>query len=128
MAETSNPPSVHPEREYLAFLAQGRFMLQRSRASGRHVFYPRVVAPGSGDTDLEWVEASGKGTVYATTVVRQRPPAADYNVVLVDLDEGVRMMSRVEGVPPADVRIGLRVQARVRTGGDTPMVVFEPAA
>ncbi|MEP6874803.1 MAG: OB-fold domain-containing protein, partial [Burkholderiales bacterium] len=52
----------------------------------------------------------------------------DYNVVLVDLDEGVRMMSRVEGLKPEDVRIGMRVQARVRTEGETPLVVFEPVA
>ncbi|MEP6876579.1 MAG: OB-fold domain-containing protein, partial [Burkholderiales bacterium] len=92
MTSTDSKP-IRPEQEYLAFLARGRFMIQRSRTSGRHVFYPRVAEPGSGDTDLEWVPASGTGVVYASTVVRQRPPAPDYNVVLVDLDEGVRMMS-----------------------------------
>jgi uncharacterized OB-fold protein len=117
---------VRPEQEYLAFLAQGRFMLQRSRSSGHCIFYPRVAAPGTGATDLEWVEASGGGTVYSTTVVRQRPPAVDYNVALIDLDEGVRMMSRVEGIPPTEVRIGLRVRASVRGDNDTPFVVFNP--
>ena len=47
---------IKPEAQYQQFLAEGRFMIQRSRASGRHVFYPRMAAPGSGDTDLEWVE------------------------------------------------------------------------
>ena len=41
-----------PEAQYLAFLAQGRFMLQRSASTGRHVFYPRTQVPGSGETDL----------------------------------------------------------------------------
>ena len=46
-------------------------MLQRCSSSGAFVFYPRVAEPGSGATTLEWVEASGRGTVYSTTVVRR---------------------------------------------------------
>ena len=117
---------VRPEQDYLRFLGEGRFMLLRSRSSGRFVFYPRVAEPTTGSTDLEWVEASGRGTVYATTVVRQRAPAQDYNVALIDLAEGVRMMSRVEGVAPDEVTIGMRVTARVAQEGETPIVVFAP--
>jgi uncharacterized OB-fold protein len=122
---------LYPERDYMRFLSEGRFMIQRSRGSGRYVFYPRVAEPLTGATDLEWVEASGQGTVYAVTVVRRRAPASDYNVVLVDLEEGVRMMSRVEGIAPAEVRIGMRVRARIALDGDAPVVVFdavEPSA
>ncbi|MCS6853498.1 MAG: OB-fold domain-containing protein [Elioraea sp.] len=124
-------PNVGPEAQFRAFLAEGRLMLQRSRSTGRYVFFPRVAAPGTGERDLEWVEASGLGTVYATTVTRQRPnpdgSSADYNIALIDLDEGVRMMSRVEGIPPAEVRIGLRVKARIATIDGAPQVVFDPA-
>ena len=121
--------ATSPEREYFAHLAQGRFMLQRSRTSGAFFFYPRVAEPGTGATDLEWVAPSGLGTIYSSTLVRQRPPATDYNVVLVDLDEGPRMMSRVEGA--SAVAIGLRVRARVIDEEGTPVVVFvveEPSA
>lgn len=100
-------------------------MLQRSASSGRFVFYPRVAEPGSGATDLEWVEASGDGVVYATTVIRQRPPAASYNVALIDLAEGPRMMSRVEAIDPAQVRIGMRVRARIAREADVSIVVFD---
>ena len=116
-----------PEQEYFAHLAQGRFMLQRSRASGRCFFYPRVAAPVTGDRDLEWVPASGRGTVHATTIVRPKPPQAPYNVVLVDLEEGVRVMSRVEGVAPEAVTIGMPVQARIGTQDDKPILLFDPA-
>jgi uncharacterized OB-fold protein len=126
-APTPTPAPVHPEKDYLRFLAEGRFMIQRSRASGRFVFYPRVAEPGSGDTDLEWVEASGKGVVHATTVIRQRDPATSYNVALIDLAEGVRMMARVEGLAPEAVRIGMVVQARVALDRDAPIVVFDAA-
>jgi uncharacterized OB-fold protein len=116
---------LKPEQAYFAFLAEGRFMIQRSRASGEHVFYPRVAAPRTGTLDLEWVPASGDGTVYATTVVRRKPPEPAFNVALIDLAEGPRMMSRVEGVAPQDVRIGMAVKARIDTVDGKPLVVFD---
>jgi uncharacterized OB-fold protein len=119
---------LHPENDYLAHLAEGRFMIQRARASGRYVFYPRVAEPGTGDTDLEWVEASGAGVVYSVTVISQRPPAADYNIVLVDLAEGPRIMSRIEGMAPQDIKIGMNVRAKIIHENDLPLVVFERAA
>lgn len=118
---------THPDVEFRAFLAQGRFMIQRSKSSGAHVFYPRAVAPGTGARDLEWVEASGLGVVYSTTVVRKKPPEPGYNVALIDLAEGPRMMSRVEGLDPADVAIGMTVQARIIDQDGEPVVVFDPA-
>lgn len=85
-----------------------------------------MAEPRTGATDLEWVEASGLGTVYATSVMRQRPPAASYNVALIDLAEGPRMMSHVEGIAPEAVRIRMRVKARVTRDCETPIVVFDP--
>ncbi len=66
--------------------------------------------------------ASGGGTVYAITVNRTRE--GSYNLALVDLDEGPRMMSRIEGVE--SVKIGSRVQARIADLGGEPMIVFDP--
>lgn len=117
-----------PEKEYLHHLGQGVFKIQRSRSTGQHVFYPRVAAPVTGDTDLEWVEPSGRGVVHAVTVINQRPPSTPYNVVLVDLEEGPRMMSRVDGVAPEAVHIGMAVQARVINEDGKPLVVFVPVA
>ena len=128
MIETTLVTAPLPEREFLQFLAEGRFMIQRSRSSGRFVFYPRIAEPATGATDLEWVEASGGGTVYATSTMRQRAPAQSYNLALIDLDEGPRMMSRVESIDSAAVRIGMRVQARIAVEGDAPLVVFDPIA
>lgn len=117
---------VHPDADYQAFLRQGRFMVQRSRTSGRYFFYPRVAEPGTGSTDLEWVEVSGRGIVYSTTTVRAKPPASPYNVSLIDLVEGPRLMSRVEGIAPEAVRIGMPVRARIVQEGDGCFLVFEP--
>ena len=118
---------MHPEREYLEFLTKGEFKLQRCRSSGAFVFYPRVAEPRTGATDLEWVKASGLGTVYSTTVIRQKPPKTDYNLALIDLAEGPRMMSRVEGLAPQDVKIGMSVRAKIVSEDGTPCVVFVSA-
>lgn len=120
MAETG------PDRAFFDYLRQGRFMIQRATSDGRHVFYPRAVAPGDG-APLEWVEASGLGCVYSTTIVRKKPPEPSYNVALIDLAEGPRMMSRVEGVAPENVKIGMAVKARIDTSGEEPFIVFTPA-
>ncbi|MGI9477261.1 MAG: Zn-ribbon domain-containing OB-fold protein [Hyphomicrobiaceae bacterium] len=117
-----------PERRYYDFLKEGKFMIQRSKSSGSYNFYPRVLEPGTGTADLEWVEASGDGVVYATTVNRQRPEkGGDYNICLVDLAEGPRMMSRVVGIEPTEVKVGMKVKAKVDKIGDHDAVVFEPA-
>ena len=119
MTQKDDAP-MGPQATYEQYLASGRFMIQRAKASGEHVFYPRG-ATASGDTDLEWVEASGGGTVYAITVNRSRDGSK--NVALIDLDEGVRMMSTLPDVETAPV--GAKVRARVETGAEIPRVVFD---
>ena len=112
-----------PEAQYRAHLREGRFMIQRSRTTGAHVFYPRIAIPGTADQDLDWVEASGRATVYAITVNRARD--ATYNIALVDLEEGPRMMTRIEGVET--VPIGTKVKARIIEEAGAPLIVFTPA-
>ena len=73
-------------------------------------------------------EFLAKTAVYARTVVRRKPErGGDYNVVLVDLDEGVRMMSRVDGIAHDEIAAGLKVSASIGEGADGgPAVVFRP--
>jgi uncharacterized OB-fold protein len=113
-------PAIGAVQQFHDHLAQGRFMLQRSRSTGRTIFYPRLLIPGSGETDLEWVEASGFGTVYSITVTRARE--GNYNIALIDLDEGVRMMSTIEGVE--SLPIGARVRAKIAKLNGVDAVVF----
>ena len=118
---------IRPEEEWRAHLAEGRFMIQRSVASGGYVFYPRIAEPGTGAQDLEWVEASGRGVVHAVTIVRKKDPAESYNVTLVELAEGPRLMSRIDGIDNDAITIGLPVTARIISEGDKPLLVFVPA-
>lgn len=115
-----------PEAQFHAYLADRKFMIQRSVSTGAYVFYPRPMIPGTGETDLEWVEASGEGTVYSTTVNRRSPEkGGSFNVALIDLAEGPRMLSRVVGIEPEAVTIGMKVRAKIDEVKGAPAVVWE---
>ncbi len=115
-----------PAEVYRRYLEGGRLGFQRCRDCSSAVFYPRVLCPVCGSISLEWQTSSGRGVVYATTTVYRRDDEP-YNVALVDLEEGFRMMSRVEGVPAEEVEIGLRVRFEMREEDDGPVAVFLPA-
>ena len=113
---------------YLEHCQKGELAYQVCTDEGRAVFYPRIAAPDTGSTNLEWRVSKGLGTVYSTTVVHYKgePPL---NVALIDLDEGFRMMSRVEGIDAMQVKIGMRVQVKMHPGDEKqpPYPVFTPA-
>ena len=117
-----------PLGTYLQHLAKGELAYQYSPDANAAVFYPRIICPYTGSDNLQWRISNGMGTVHATTVVfpQQGDP---YNVALIDVDEGFRMMSRVEDIAPLDVRIGMRVKFRPypAEGDEPPYPVFTPA-
>jgi uncharacterized OB-fold protein len=121
-----------PVEQYLRFLADGSFKLQRSRRTGEVIYYPSAFGTYAASDDLVWVDMSGRGTVYSVTAVR-RPAkhGGDFNTSIVQLDEGPRMLTRVLGVTPDDVKIGLKVVARIEKPAwdetaTQPLVVFYP--
>lgn len=116
-----------PFGHYLKHLEAGELAYQYSPAADRPVFFPRVACPFTGSENLEWRISSGRGVVYAATTVH--PPAGEpYNVSLIDCEEGFRMMSRVEGLPPDEVKIGMAVTVRIipQPDGEPPIPVFQP--
>jgi len=104
-----------PNGIYMDYCQKDQLAFQRS-PSGKAIFYPRIVETKTGE-GLRWELSQGLGTVYSTTVIYSRDEKP-YNVALIDVDEGYRMMSRVEGVEPEHVRIGMRVQVRMKTFDD----------
>jgi len=120
-----------PDAGFQARIADGRLWLQHCRACARAVFYPRVLCPTCHSTELEWRPASGWGQVYSRTSILSRPAAGQtepgqHVIVLVDLDEGPRMMSHLPDTPPDAVTIGMRVRARITGEADQHAVVFTP--
>ncbi len=111
---------------------EGRFLLQRCRSCARHQFPPRVLCSHCGARGLEWAEHEGLGTVYSFTIVHRPPepaflPDVPYVVAIIHLDAGPRMMSNVTGVPPEQVRIGMRVRPVFeRATDEITLVKFRP--
>lgn len=104
-----------PNGIYMDYCQNDQLAFQRS-PSGKAVFYPRIVEPKTG-VELRWELSQGLGTVYSTTVIYSRDEKP-YNVALIDVDEGYRMMSRVGGIDPEHVRIGMRVKVQMMTFDD----------
>jgi uncharacterized OB-fold protein len=96
-------------------LAEHRIRIQYSPSLGRHVFYPRLLAPGTLADDLEWREISGAGFLYTFTVA-ERPVsphfAADVPQLLaiVQWDEGPRVSTEIVTADPAALRVGMRLR------------------
>jgi len=114
---TTTRPLPLPDQDTEVFWGgakNGKLMIQRCAACERTQFYPRFFCTACAG-DVEWIEASGRGSVYTHTIVRQNatPPfdtLVPYVLAMIDLEEGVRMMGNVVGVPVDDVGIGMAVE------------------
>jgi uncharacterized OB-fold protein len=110
----------------------GRVVAQKCANCGRLRHPPRPMCPSCRSLDVELVTLSGRGSVYSYAVLHHpRHPAFEYPVLaaLVDLDEGIRVVSNLVGVTPDEIRIGMSVQAEfVETEGGHRVPVFRPAA
>jgi uncharacterized OB-fold protein len=127
------PPVTDAGEPFWDATREQRFVLPWSTATGKAVWYPRDVDPAAPDVPFEWREASGEGVVYAASVHHKAGPGRDpddglYVVALVELPEGVRMMTNIVGCPPEDVVVGMPVRLAwhpLSDGRHLPM--FTPA-
>ncbi len=112
-------------------LGQSRLVLPRCRRCGTHIWYPRGFCPSCYSPEVDWVEASGRGTVYSYTVstrgVGPWAERAPYVIAYVELEEGPRILSNLVGVDPGEVRIGQSVRAVVEFDGEAPALRFSPS-
>jgi uncharacterized OB-fold protein len=109
----------------------GQLIIPRCSACGQLNWFPRAMCRYCSSTELEWTPMSGRGSIYSFSVV-SRPPSDDlppsYVVALVDLEEGVRMMTHIVGAEPAALRIGLPVTVEFQPVSDEiALPVFRPA-
>jgi uncharacterized protein len=102
---------------------KGKLVLQYCKDTERFQHHPRPVSMFTGSRNIEWREVSGKGTVYACTIIRVPGPGLDgrlpLSVVTVELDEKVRILGNILNKEPLSVAIGQRVEvAWDRLDGD----------
>lgn len=109
-------------RPYWEGLKQGELRIQRCSSCSKAVFYPRALCPHCFSDQLTWIVASGKGSIYSYTVAHQAfgPFAADtpFVVAIVELEEGVRMMTRIIDAPREQVTVGAAVKVTFEIVGE----------
>lgn len=75
--------------------------IQKCQSCDAHIFYPRSICPHCFSDQIDWVNASGYGRIYSYTVVHRSygpfTKQAPFVVAIIELDEGVRMMTGVKG-------------------------------
>ena len=108
----------------------GRLVGQRCQGCGRLRHPPRPMCPHCHSLDFEIVDLSGAGQVYSYTILHHpQNPAFEYPVIaaLIDLEEGVRVLSNLIDIDPADIAIGMPVTVDFRpTRHDGAVPVFKP--
>ena len=128
-------PSPDAEtQEFWDGCRDGRLLLKHCNAGGVDHFYPRPFCPSCWSTDVEWRSASGRATLYTYSIVRQNdlPPFNErvpYVAAVVELEEGPRVMTNVEGCAFEDLEIGMALSVEFKAIADEVTVpVFRPAA
>jgi uncharacterized OB-fold protein len=112
----------------------GKFLLRHCNACGRDTYYPRPFCPSCWSDDVTWKEASGRGTLYTYSIVHVNdlPPFNErvpYVAAIVELEDGPKVMTNVEGVPFDELRIGMPLALAFRTiSDDVTIPVFVSAA
>jgi len=95
----------------------GKLMLQKCTGCGTFRYPPKPMCPKCSSFDTEWVASTGRGTVYSWMVARHpvHPSIANkvpYNIVLVELDEGPRIVAGTTGIAPGQVEAGMPVRVQ----------------
>lgn len=109
-------PRITPEsKEFWEGCHRHQLLIQKCQNCATLRHYPKVMCPNCGSWDTTWVRVSGKGKVYSWTVTHRsfHPGFADelpYASVIVELDEGVRLMTNIIDVKPDDLYVGMPLE------------------
>jgi uncharacterized OB-fold protein len=125
-----------PDDETQAFwdgCRAGQFLVRRCNACHEFHYYPRPFCPKCWSVDVEWAPASGRARLYTYSVVHSNdlppwPERVPYVAAVVDLEEGPRVMTNVEGVEFDDLEIGMALVVDFKAiSDDVTVPVFRPA-
>ena len=136
MSQYSKPLPIILEdgKEYWEGCKRHEVLIQRCRDCGEVQFPHRTVCSHCFSTAVESLKASGKGTVYSFTTVYRAPIEGfesdlPYTIVIVDMDEGTRMMSRIVECEPEHVSIGMKIEVVFDdVTADVSLPMFKPVA
>jgi uncharacterized OB-fold protein len=129
-----SPIVTEDNREFWEAVLEGRLVAQRCQVCGHLRHPPRPMCPECHSLRHALVELSGLGEIYSYSILHYPQfPAFEYPVVavLVDLEEGIRVVSNLVAADPNDIRIGLPVEAQFEPTADhgaVPVFVLRPTS
>ena len=134
MSEYKNPlPEITPvSKPFYQAAREHKLMIQRCSDCKKNIFYPKMICPFCLSTNLEWFESRGKGKLYSFTVVDLGAPEAfqealPYVIGVIDLEEGVRMLSWLVDCKHDDVKCDMDVEVTFKDlDEDTALPMFKP--
>ena len=108
-------PYIHSETSnYWEGARRHELLVRICRSCGHYHFYPRDFCPSCFSPDVGWTKTSGRGVIYSFTICHRPAPGFEkdipYNLALIELDEGVRMMSSVVDCTLDEIQIGMAVE------------------
>ena len=131
MSERLLPSPFGPSAELYSFWAKGELRLQRCAQCQTWRHPPRYRCAACGSAEYTWELASGRGTVFSWTIThRAMDPAFEppYAIVVVELEEGPRLVGNPAGIENADLRLDLPVAVELEKASETiALVTFRPA-
>ena len=127
MERTYSDPDINMETAvYWESAKNGKLLVKTCKACGKLHYYPRTICPHCLSSDTDWVEASGRGSIYTYSVMRRTE--IPYVIAYVTLEEGVTMLSNIVECDVDGVAVGQTVEVVFRdTEGGHSLPVFRPA-
>ncbi len=126
------PPIVNAEtKPFWDATAEGKLLLARCKGCSTVMWYPRAFCPECSSFDIEWTEASGKGTIYSYTINRRGQ--GDYRdlayvVAYVELAEGPRVLTNIVDCDMSALKVGQAVEVVFHpTSSGVALPRFKPA-
>ena len=116
------PDTRNAGEKFWSAAAAGALLVPKCNACGKTFWHPRPRCPHCGSDRVDWIRGSGQGAIHTFTVVRQTGDPffkgkLPYAVAMIELDEGVRLMSNVVDTPIETLRIGMRVEVLFEAAG-----------
>ncbi len=129
----STPVSAPVDSQVDAFFwegaRRGELLIQRCSSCGELRHPPAPMCPDCHSLEWDTVRSAGTGSVYSWIVSHHpsRPDDSPRLVVLIDLDEGTRIVSNLVGIEVEAVTIGMRVEVAFADQGSFTLPQFAPA-
>ena len=107
------PPIIWDNMGYWEGINRHELVFQRCKECGTWRHPPRPVCPKCRSFEKEWAPSTGKGAVYSWVTYQESPHPgfkAPYSVVLLEMEEGVRLVSNMVDIKPEEISIGMPVE------------------